>query len=217
MIESHQGSPKATGAFDVIVVGGGATGAGVLRDLARRGLRSLLVERGDFGTGTTGRYHGLLHSGGRYAVKDSQAARECIEENRVLRRIAPASIEDAGGYFVVKNGANWNPVLPAACEKAGIECEEIPVAQALRREPALNPKIRRVFSLPDGSIEPWNLIDANIADARAHGSDAWSYHRVVDFEREGERIVAATVRDERSGTTTRVSTRFVVSAAGAWL
>jgi glycerol-3-phosphate dehydrogenase len=218
MIESHQGSPQATGAFDVMVVGGGATGAGVLRDLARRGLRSLLIERGDFGTGTTGRYHGLLHSGGRYAVKDSQAARECIEENRVLRRIAPASIEDTGGYFVATpdDPDDYLDVFPAACEKAGIECDEIPVAQALRREPALNPKIRRVFRLPDGSIEPWNLIDANVADARAHGSEAWSYHRVVGFEREGERIVAATVRDERSGTTTRVSTRFVVSAAGAW-
>ena len=110
MIESH--------AFDVLVVGGGATGAGVLRDLARRGLRSLLVERGDFGTGTTGRYHGLLHSGGRYAVKDSQAARECIEENRVLRRIAPASIEDTGGYFVATpdDPDDYLDVFPAACE-----------------------------------------------------------------------------------------------------
>ena len=210
MTESH--------AFDVVVVGGGATGAGVLRDLARRGLHSLLVERGDFGTGTTGRYHGLLHSGGRYAVKDSQAARECIEENRVLRRIAPASIEDTGGYFVATpdDPDDYVHTFPPACEAAGIECEEIPVAEALRHEPALNPKIRRVFRLPDGSIEPWNLIDANIADARAHGSEAWSYHRVVAFERAGDRIVTATVRDERSGTTTNISTRFVVSTAGAW-
>ena len=205
-------------AFDVLVVGGGATGAGVVRDLSRRGLRSLLVERGDFGTGTTGRYHGLLHSGGRYAMKDSNAARECIAENRVLRRIAPASIEDTGGYFVATpdDPEDYVEQFPAACAKAGIECEEIPVAQALSREPALNPRIRRVFRLPDGSVEPWNLIDANLADARAHGSEAWSYHRVVAFEKSGERITAATVRDERSGATTKISVRFVVSAAGAW-
>jgi glycerol-3-phosphate dehydrogenase len=60
---------------DVVVIGGGATGAAVLRDLARRGLRALLVERGDFGTGTTGRYHGLLHSGGRYVGRDQAADR----------------------------------------------------------------------------------------------------------------------------------------------
>jgi glycerol-3-phosphate dehydrogenase len=205
-------------AYDVLVVGGGATGAGVLRDLARRGLRSLLVERGDYGTGTTGRYHGLLHSGGRYAVEDPLAARECISENRALRRIAPASIEDTGGYFVATpyDPDDYVEAFPAACAAAGIECEEVPVAQARRREPALNPKIRRVFRLPDGSVEPWNLIDANLADARAHGSEARSYHRVVGFERAGERIVSATVLDERSGTSTKISTRFVVSTAGAW-
>jgi glycerol-3-phosphate dehydrogenase len=205
-------------AYDVLVIGGGATGAGVLRDLARRGLRSLLVERGDYGTGTTGRYHGLLHSGGRYVAKDSLAARECISENRVLRRIAPASIEDTGGYFVATpdDPDDYVEQFPAACARAGIECEEIPVAIALRREPALNPRIRRVFRLPDGSVEPWNLIDANLADARAHGSEAWSYHRVVAFDKVGERITAATVRDERSGATTKISCRFVVSAAGAW-
>lgn len=205
-------------ACDVLVVGGGATGAGVLRDLARRGLRTLLVDRGDFGTGTTGRYHGLLHSGGRYAAKDPLAARECILENRVLRRIAPGSIEDTGGYFVATpdDPEDYVAAFPAACAAADIPCEEIPVAEALRREPALNPRIRRVFRLPDGSVEPWHLIDANIADARAHGSDAWSYQRLVALERAGDRIVSATLRDERSGSSTRVAPRFLVSTAGAW-
>ncbi len=90
----------AVRAVDVLVIGGGATGAGILRDLSRRGLRCLLVEKGDLGTGTSGRYHGLLHSGGRYVAEDAPAARECIAENVVLRRIAPACIEDTGGWFV---------------------------------------------------------------------------------------------------------------------
>jgi glycerol-3-phosphate dehydrogenase len=207
-----------TQTFDVLVVGGGATGAGVVRDLARRGLRSLLVERSDFGTGTTGRYHGLLHSGGRYAMKDSEAASECIAENRILRRIAPASIEDTGGYFVATpdDPEDYVEAFPEACARAGIECDEISPAEALRHEPALNPKIRRVFKLPDGSVEPWNLIDANVADARRHGSEARPYQKVVAFERKGESIVGATLADGRTGTTTRIATRFVVSAAGAW-
>ena len=54
--------------FDVIVIGGGATGAGIARDCARRGIRVLLIERFDISTGATGRNHGLLHSGARYAV-----------------------------------------------------------------------------------------------------------------------------------------------------
>ena len=74
---------------DVVVIGGGATGVGVLRDLVMRGFRAVLVERGDLGQGTTGRYHGLLHSGGRYVVSDPISARECAEENEVLPTCTP--------------------------------------------------------------------------------------------------------------------------------
>src|ERR1035437_10445252 len=188
-------------AYDVLVVGGGATGAGVLRDLARRGLRTLLVERGDYGTGTTGRYHGLLHSGGRYVAKDALAARECISENRILRRIAPASIEDTGGLFVAtpEDPDDYVAGFEAACNAADVDCEEIPVAEALRREPALNPRIRRAFKLPDGSVEPWQLIESNIADARVHGSDAWSYQRLVGMERDGSRIGGGARRGRGPG------------------
>ena len=86
--------------FDVIIIGGGATGGGTALDLALRGLRVALIERADLTDGTSGRYHGLLHSGGRYAVRDPESARECIEENRILRRIVPHAIEDTGGFFV---------------------------------------------------------------------------------------------------------------------
>ncbi|MEO5965909.1 MAG: FAD-dependent oxidoreductase [Candidatus Limnocylindrales bacterium] len=203
---------------DVLVIGGGATGAGVLRDLARRGLRGLLVERGDYGTGTTGRYHGLLHSGGRYVQKDQLAARECITENRVLRRIAPASVEATGGYFVAAPDDPDDYVLAFAdnCNASGVDCDEIRVADLLLKEPALNPRIRRAFRVPDGSIEPWQLIEATLADARLHGSEALSYQRVIGFEVQGGRIVAATLRNERDGTISRVWTKFVVSASGAW-
>lgn len=203
---------------DVLVIGGGATGAGVLRDLARRGLRGLLVERGDFGTGTTGRYHGLLHSGGRYVQKDQLAARECIEENRILRRIAPASIEDTGGFFVATPDDPDDYVLAFAenCAMSGVDCEEVNVATLLEKEPALNRRIRRAFRVPDGSIEPWQLIEATLADARLHGSEALSYQRVVGFDVVGGRIVAATLRNERDGTMSKVWVQFVVSASGAW-
>ena len=86
---------------EILVIGGGATGSGVLRDLAMRGFQCILVEKGDLTNGTTGRYHGLLHSGGRYVVKDPQAARECIQENLILRKIIPHCIEDTGGFFVL--------------------------------------------------------------------------------------------------------------------
>ncbi len=203
---------------DVLVIGGGATGAGVLRDLARRGLKSLLVERSDFGTGTTGRYHGLLHSGGRYVGKDKVAARECIVENRVLRRIAPASVEDTGGYFVATpdDPDDYVEAFAENCTLSGVDCDEVKVADLLAKEPALNPRIRRAFRVPDGSVEPWQLIESTVRDARLHGSEALTYQRVIGIELGGGRIVAVTLRDERTGTVSRVWTSFVISASGAW-
>src|ERR1700744_1857194 len=85
---------------DVLVIGGGATGAGVAWDAALRGLDVVLVDRFDLAEGTSRRFHGLLHSGGRYAVKAPAAARECVAENRILRRVAADCIEDTGGLFV---------------------------------------------------------------------------------------------------------------------
>ena len=85
---------------EVLVIGGGATGAGVAWDASLRGLDVILVDRLDLAEGTSGRFHGLLHSGGRYVVKDPPAALECIVENRILRRVAADCIEDTGGLFV---------------------------------------------------------------------------------------------------------------------
>lgn len=75
--------------YDVIIIGGGATRRpGVARDCSLRGIKALLLERSDISTGATGRNHGLLHSGARYAVTDHESAEECIRENMILRRIA---------------------------------------------------------------------------------------------------------------------------------
>ena len=203
---------------DALVIGGGATGAGLLRDLARRGLRTLLVEKGDLGTGTSGRYHGLLHSGARYVVTDPIAARECIDENRIVRRIAPACVEDTGGFFVAtpEDPDDYAEGFPAACSAAGVPTSEVSVAALRAREPALSPRLKRAFRVQDAVVEPWQLIGANVADARARGSDAWPYHRAVAMHRSGGRILNVSVADVRSGTLTTVYPRIVVSAAGAW-
>jgi glycerol-3-phosphate dehydrogenase len=208
----------ATLTTDVLIIGGGATGAGLVRDLARRGLRCLLVEKGDLGTGTSGRYHGLLHSGGRYVVKDPIAARECIDENRIVRRIAPACVEDTGGYFVATpdDPDDYLEGFAAACAAARVPADEVPVAELLAREPALNPGIRRAFRVPDAALEPWQLIDANVVDARSRAAVIEPYHQVVAMQRSGGRIIGVDVVDVRSGSITRVAPRIVASAAGAW-
>jgi glycerol-3-phosphate dehydrogenase len=203
---------------DVLIVGGGATGAGLMRDLSRRGLRCLLIDKGDLGSGTSGRYHGLLHSGARYIARDPQAALDCIRENRTIRRIAPACVEDTSGLFVATpdDPDDYVDLFATRCATAEIPCEEVPLAEVFRLEPAVNRRIRRAFRVPDASMEPWQLIEANLAEASARGSSAVPYHQLVGLERNGGFISAATIADVRSGSVRRIWPRLVVSAAGAW-
>ena len=144
---------------DALVIGGGATGAGLLRDLSRRGLKTLLVEKSDLGTGTSGRYHGLLHSGGRYVVTDPAAAHECAVENAIVRRIAPACVEDTGGYFVAtpEDPDDFGDGFAAACAASSVPVDEVSTAAVRAREPALNPALKRAFRVRDGVVEPWQL------------------------------------------------------------
>lgn len=203
---------------DVLVIGGGGTGTGVLRDLAMRGIRAILVEKGDLTHGTTGRYHGLLHSGGRYVVKDPQSATECAHENVILRRIMPHCIEDTSGFFVITpwDDPDYGDLFVAACRATEVPVQEIPVAEALRREPALNPRISRAFEVPDGAADAFLATHTNAESARAYGAQVLTYHNVVGLERSGNRIVATLVEDLRSGETRRIEAAYIINAAGAW-
>ena len=204
---------------DVVVIGGGATGAGVLRDLAMRGLSATLVERGDFTSGTSGRYHGLLHSGARYVESDPLSARHCIEENGVLRRIAPGTIEPTGGYFVATpdDPDDYLERFPAACAAAGIEAEPVALDDLFRAEPLLSRRIRAAYRVPDASLEPWELVDGNLASAREHGATAHRYRPVIGFARDTDgAITGVQTRDARSGEESWIACRAVISAAGAW-
>ena len=131
----------------VLVIGGGATGLGIAWDACLRGLKVVLIEQSDIAQGTSGRYHGLLHSGGRYAISDPITAQECARENAILRRIAPTTIEDTGGYFVSTpaDPLDFPDRWSAACSQLEIQAEEIQPEYARSREPALSPRISRVF------------------------------------------------------------------------
>jgi glycerol-3-phosphate dehydrogenase len=203
---------------EVLVIGGGSTGAGVVRDAAMRGFSTILVERGDLATGTTGRFHGLLHSGGRYAVKDPVAAVECVGENAILRRTAADCIEDTGGLFVTTTWDDpaFGDEFERGCQETGVPVEEIPVEEALRREPRLDPTISRAFAVPDASLDPWKLVSACTRSARAHGAQVLPYHRVVSLERQNDRVVGALVENELTGEELRIRAAVVVNAAGAW-
>lgn len=167
--------------YDVIIVGGGITGAGTARDCARRGMKVLLVEKNDFTNGATGRNHGLLHSGARYAVTDQESARECIEENMTLRRVARHCVEETDGLFITlpEDSLDYQKTFVEACTKAGIRADIISPEEARRIEPAVNPTLIGAVRVPDASIDPFRLTTANIIDAKRHGAEVRTYVEVV--------------------------------------
>src|SRR5512140_815433 len=121
----------------VLIIGGGITGVGLARDLALRGVPCTLVERRDISAGASGANHGLLHSGARYVRSDPLAAVECRDENQLLKRMAPHCIEDTGGLFVAVEGDDeqYAADFPAHCERNGISCRPVSVAEARDMEP----------------------------------------------------------------------------------
>ncbi|MPZ52495.1 MAG: anaerobic glycerol-3-phosphate dehydrogenase subunit A [Acidimicrobiia bacterium] len=203
---------------DVLVIGGGATGAGVLRDLAMRGFDCILVEKRDLTHGTTGRYHGLLHSGGRYVVKDPEAAVECIEENMVLRRIMPHCLEDTGGFFALTPGDSPEFVddFIAGCDRAGIEHHEVPIPEMLRQEPNLNPDMEYCEWVPDASADSFLATRLNAESAREYGGRVLNYHQVTGLVRRDNRVVGAVCHDLINDREVRISADMVVNASGAW-
>lgn len=203
---------------EVLIVGGGATGAGIARDLALRGIPSVLIEKGDLASGASGRNHGLFHSGGRYAVSDPEAARECIAENRILRRIAPHCIEETGGLFVSlpEDGLDFRDKFLQACEKVGIESTLLTKDEALALEPELNPRLLGAVKVPDGGIDPFTLVLENAKDAEQHGAKILLHTEITSLILGGGRVKGAKARDLLGGEECTVTASYVINATGAW-
>ncbi|WP_194206328.1 anaerobic glycerol-3-phosphate dehydrogenase subunit A [Superficieibacter sp. 1612_C1] len=203
---------------DVIVIGGGATGAGIARDCALRGLRVTLVERHDIATGATGRNHGLLHSGARYAVTDGESARECISENQILKRIARHCVEPTDGLFITlpEDELSFQATFVSACENAGISAEIIDPALARRIEPAVNPHLTGAVRVPDGTLDPFRLTAANMLDAREHGATILTAHEVTGLVRNGATVCGVHVINHLTGEAATLHAPVVVNAAGIW-
>jgi glycerol-3-phosphate dehydrogenase len=202
----------------VLIIGGGATGGGLAHDLALRGLRVTLVERGEVTSGTSGRHHGLLHSGARYAVGDREAGLECIRESRILKRIAPGTFECNDGLFVAvcDEDLEYLEPLVAGCTGAGIPVQRLSPAEALRLEPNLNPELKAAVRVPDATVDPMRLILRFFATAHHNGADIRPYMEVTGLLRRGGRVAGAAVHDHVTGKTGECGADLVVNAAGPW-
>jgi len=202
----------------VLVIGGGITGAGILWDLALRGIDAVLVEQHDLGYGATGRCHGLLHSGCRYLVQDQDVALECYRENRILRKVAAGAVEDTGGLFVHLKGDS--PQYPEswveAAAAAGIPVEEIALDELLQVEPLLSPEVDRAFWVPDAAVDPFDLVWMSVRGAVQHGACVLTRSKVVSLLVRDQRVQGAVIENTENGERFSLEAEVVVNAAGAW-
>jgi len=203
---------------EVVVIGGGMTGVGILRDLTLRGINSVLIEQRDLGNGTSTRNHGLLHSGCRYAVKDKDAAIESYRENLILKKTIPGSIEQSGGLFVkVPNDPDeYVEQWVNACNKIGIPIDEVPLHIAFAEEPFLNKRAEIVYRVPDGAVDPFTMLVDVAGDAVERGGSILTYHEVTHIETSNAEVSYITVKDRYTGEEKQIRANVVVNAAGPW-
>jgi len=203
---------------EVLIIGGGATGVGISRDLALRGIPSVLIEKGDFASGASGRNHGLLHSGGRYAVLDPDAARECIAENKILRKIAPHCIEETGGLFISlpDEGLDYRERFLRACEKVEIQTTLLSRDEALELEPELHPNLLSAVKVPDGAIDPFALVLENAKDAQEHGAKILLHTEITSMILNGDKVIGVRAKDLLQGEEYTIEASYTINATGAW-
>ena len=183
-----------------------------------RGCDVTVIERGEIASGTTGRNHCLLHSGGRYAVTDHEGAVECIEENMILRKIMLDGLELNDGLFVAVDESDlaFKGTFLAGCEECHIPARDIPVKRALEIEPYLNPKILAAVQVPDGVFDPYRFCLSFLATAKKNGATVLPYHEVTALMMSGNAVSGVKVRDNRTGQEREIGADLVVNATGPW-
>ncbi|HKY83620.1 MAG TPA: FAD-dependent oxidoreductase [Anaerolineales bacterium] len=206
-----------TRSSEILIIGAGATGLGVAWDACLRGYSVTVVEQGDLGQGTSGRYHGLLHSGARYVLSDPGSAGDCWRENEVLRRIVPHTIEATGGFFLSTDHdpAEYADRWLAACREIGVPVEEIPPGSALRREPLLTPHLSRAFEVRDAALDSFELLHALAEGVHQAGGVLLTRHRVTGLVSHGHGMLARIV-SLADQSTFQIEAQTVVNAAGPY-
>jgi glycerol-3-phosphate dehydrogenase len=213
--QSARSAPKRPTA---LVIGAGSTGAATAHDLALRGFAVTVVERGEIASGTTGRNHGLLHSGGRYAVNDPESAAECIAERDILARIAPEILELNGGLFVAVDeiGLAFREPFLEACSRSCIPTRVLSAAEARDLEPAISEHVLAAIEVPDGVFDPLHVCLAFLATAIANGAIVSPYTEVEELITRGSCVEGAVVRDRRTRDRRLINADLVINAAGPW-
>jgi glycerol-3-phosphate dehydrogenase len=212
--------------WDMVIVGGGATGVGVAVDAASRGYEVLLLEQSDFGKGTSSRSTKLVHGGVRYLEQGNiSLVMEALKERGLLRQNAPHLVRDLG--FVVPNYEWWESpfyglglkVYNLLAGKYGFGPSQIlSREETLERLPTIKTEgLRGGVIYYDGQFDDTRLLINLVATAAEQGATLLSYAQVIGFSRDVDGFIAGvTARDLESGEEFQADAKVVINAAGAF-
>jgi glycerol-3-phosphate dehydrogenase len=215
--------------MDVVIIGAGINGAGIARDAARRGLKVLLLDKGDVGGGTTSWSTRLVHGGLRYLeYGELGLVRESLREREHLLKIAPHLVKplpmliplyerNERGALTIRAGMYAYDLL--SFDKSLAHHKMLSPAETLRRAPGLSPEgLRGAALYYDAQVEyPERLTLENALDAQQHGATVLTYRRVEGLEVERGRVRALSCTDLHAGGTQSVSASVFINVAGPWV
>ncbi|MHB8613451.1 MAG: glycerol-3-phosphate dehydrogenase/oxidase [Candidatus Dormibacteraceae bacterium] len=209
---------------DVCVIGGGVTGAGIARDLSLRGLSVLLLEKGDWGAGTTGASSWMIHGGPRYLEFDWDTTRLSTQDAGYIVSIARNLVYRVVFLIpVLPHDRNNIERMETAMEvydrfqplKKAHPHRRLTAAEALQAEPGLTPDLIGAVTMEEWGVDPYRLVYANVEDAVAHGARAMNHTTVVDLVRDGGKVIGVRYR-AADGSISEARARVVVNATGPW-
>jgi glycerol-3-phosphate dehydrogenase len=215
--------------FDVLVIGGGINGAGIAREAALRGLRTALIDKGDFASGTSSKSSKLIHGGIRYLQQgDVALVLEASRERDLLRRLAPHLVRPVPFFFPIYSGgpvALWKLRLGLLAYDVLAAFRNIArhrigrAAWAESQEPCLRRDGLRGGALYyDCFTDDARLVLETILGAEEAGAVCLNYVTLEGFERNAGSLVGVTARDlDGDGGSLRIAARSIVNATGPWL
>lgn len=210
--------------WDLIVVGGGISGAGILREAARRGWRCLLLEQRDFAWGTSSRSSKMVHGGLRYLAKGQlRLARDAVRERQQLLGELPGLVEPLPFLFPHERGRFPGPrlfggLLGLYDALAGQRRHRYhPAGELPFLAPGLTgPALRGASHFGDAITDDARLVLRVLQEARADGGEALNGVRVVERLHEQGRVVGVLAEDRESGQRLSLRSRMLALATGAW-
>ncbi len=200
----------------IAIIGAGITGLFSALNLSLDGYDVTLFEKDSLLSGTSGRFHGMLHSGSRYSLNDERSARECIGENKLLSKNAGNFIKNTSGYFISLNDedSSYGDELFKKNQNIGIETENVDIDEMLRREPYLNKNIKMALKVPDKVIYAHSFASAVAIESIMNGTKIRFNSPVISGEIKNNDVTSIKYRNNNNIISEKFD--YIINTTGPW-